>query len=190
MNDVSVYLRSLEVTDIEKCHKWHNDHDLNRYFGSAFRFVSHFSEEEWIRKKVAYSLTEINLAICLTSTQEHIGNAYIRDINWVNRNAEIHIFIGEKNLRGRGYGTAALHLIIKHCFYDINLERLYLHVFKENIAAIKCYLKTGFVVEGTLKRHYFKDYEFKDVMILGLLREEYINSTINRSSSEKQNYDD
>lgn len=44
----------------------------------VFRNVSRPSEEEWLSKKGAFSLEEVNLAVCLRSNSHHVGNVYQR----------------------------------------------------------------------------------------------------------------
>ncbi|HUU20549.1 MAG TPA: GNAT family protein [Sedimentisphaerales bacterium] len=167
-----IYLRSLELVDLDRIRKWHNDPVLYETFSGPFRYVSSATDEEWLKNKVRYSMQEINLAICLAENSQHIGNIYLRDINWVARHAELAIFIGEPDQRSKGYGQAAVRLLKKHAFEDLGLLRLYLTVLVDNRGAIRMYEKCGFVVEGQLRRHAFKQGMFKDVLIMGTCIEE------------------
>jgi RimJ/RimL family protein N-acetyltransferase len=163
-----VYLRSLEVSDVDRTHRWHNDPELYKTLTGTFHYVGRATEEEWLRKKGAFSPNEVNLAICLTQGDQHIGNIYLRNIDWVARNAELHIFIGDRENRARGYGQQAVRLLIAYAFKELGLLRLYLLVLADNPAAIRIYEKTGFVIEGRLRKHIFKDGEFKDAFFMGL----------------------
>jgi len=162
-----VYLRALELSDLDRTYKWHNDADLYETLGSPYRFVSHASEEEWLRKKQAYSPQEVSLAVCLTENSQHIGNIYLRNIDWVARNAELAIFFGETDQRLKGYGTIAARLLIKHAFQDLGLVRLYAFVIEDNGPTIRVSEKAGWTIEGKLRKHAFKDGKFKDVVVLG-----------------------
>jgi [ribosomal protein S5]-alanine N-acetyltransferase len=55
---------------------------------------------------------EINLAICISENPEHIGNIYLRNLNWIDRNAELHAFIGRSEHRGKRYGSASIQLLL------------------------------------------------------------------------------
>jgi diamine N-acetyltransferase len=167
-----VYLRSLEFGDLERTYQWHNEPSLYQTLIGSFHYVSRFTEEEWLRKKQAYSTQEINLAICLTSNSQHIGNIYLRDIDWISRHGELGIFIGESEQRSKGLGQAAMHLLIQHAFRDLGLSRLYLTVLEENRPAIHVYEKCGFKIEGKLRKHVFKNGEFNDVIVMGLCVED------------------
>ena len=163
----SVYLRALELDDLDRTHKWHSDRELYRTMGE-FHYVSRATEEEWLRKKQAFSTSEVNLAVCLTDSSQHIGNVYLRNIDWVARHAELRIFLGEPDLRSKGYGQAAIRLLMTHAFEDLGLLRIYLFVLEDNQSAIRAYEKCGFVMEGKLRRHFFGEGRFKDYLIMGL----------------------
>jgi RimJ/RimL family protein N-acetyltransferase len=163
-----VYLRALELDDLDRTFKWHNDPELYRKLVGPFRYVSHATEEEWLRGKQAYSPNEVNLAICLAENSQHIGNFYIRDIDWIARNAALHILIGEPTQRGKGYGTSALRLVVKYAFQDLGLNRLWLAILENNEASLKHVEKFGFIREGRLRKHAFKEGEFKDLIMFGI----------------------
>jgi len=166
-----VYLRALSEDDLDRVLGWHNDPELYVTLGGHFRHVSRETERNWLRHRVE-APDEVNLAICLLDPAQHIGNIYLRNVNWVHRNAELHIFIARQENRGKGYGSAAIRLIIKHAFEDLGLLRLYLYTLASNSAAISSYQKCGFVVEGRLRQHTFKRGTFEDMIVMGLCREE------------------
>ncbi|MBN2136446.1 MAG: GNAT family N-acetyltransferase [Sedimentisphaerales bacterium] len=172
-----VYLRSLELDDLEETHKWHNDPALYESLTGPFRYVSRGAEKEWLQEKQAYSNRQISLAICLSSNSEHIGNIYLCEIDWIARHAKLAIFIGESKCQSKGYGQAAICLLQKHAFEDLGLSRLYLHVLEDNKRAIRVYEKCGFVVEGRLPRHALKKGKLKDVLVMGMCIREFCRNS-------------
>jgi RimJ/RimL family protein N-acetyltransferase len=172
----SVYLRALELDDLDRTYKWHNDRELYKTIG-VFHPVSRATDQEWLHKKQAYSNDEVNLAICVTTNSEHsehIGNIYLRNIDWIARTAELRIFIGEPDQRSKGYGQAAIRLLIRHAFDDLGLLRVYLFVYDDNKAAIRSYEKCGFVIEGKLRKHFFIAGKFKDCLVMGICADDLI----------------
>lgn len=169
-----VYLRALEESDLDLVHKWHNDPELYKSLVGPFHFISRKRERIWLEDKQSNWSREVNLAICLKVDRSHIGNIYLHDIHCIHRRAELSIFIGEAQQRGKGYGNEAVHQVIEHAFLDLGLQRLYLLVLKENAPAIKAYKKNGFQIEGELRHHVFKHDKFKDVMIMGLCKNEWL----------------
>lgn len=172
-----IYLRALELSDLDQVLRWHNDAALYESLGGTFRPVSRLSEEEWLRRRVAYSENEINLAICTVENEQHIGNIYLRDIDWISRRAEMHVFIGETVERNRGYGTAAIRWLIEYVFQQLGLVRIYLFVLSDNRAAISVYQRCGFSLEGTLRKHVLKNGELKDVVVMGLCSSDITKGT-------------
>ena len=164
----NVYLRALEPSDADRTQKWHNDPSLYGMLVSPFRYVSHAAEEEWIRRKAAYSQTEMQLAICLKEGDQHIGNIHLRSIDWVSRHAEVGVFIGASEHWSKGYGSEALRLLLRHAFRDLGLRRIYLTVLDDNPRAMRAYEKCGFVVEGRLRGHAYKHGQFRDLIFMGV----------------------
>jgi len=54
---------------------------------------------------------------------------------------------------------------------------LWLNVLSTNTAAIKIYTKAGFVEEGRHRNHIYRDGQYYDYILMGLLHDEY-NSAV------------
>jgi RimJ/RimL family protein N-acetyltransferase len=145
-----VYLRALEMDDLPRIYKWHNDPELYETLVGSHGHVSRRSVEQWLHAKTAFSKDEIAWAICLAPGDEHIGNIYLKDIDWIARHGHLAIFIGEAAHRSKGYGQAAIRLMLKHTFEHLGLLRVHLAVLSDNERAIRAYEKCGFQVEGCL----------------------------------------
>jgi RimJ/RimL family protein N-acetyltransferase len=167
----TVYLRALNMSDLERTLQWHNDPELYKTLGGTFRPVSRSTEEEWLRNVISASPRNVNLAICARDGDEHIGNLYLRDIDWVSRRCELHLLIGAKKHQSRGFGKSAIRLIKDYAFGELGLRRLYLEVLADNAVAVQVYEKCGFQKEGCLRSHVFKAGTFKDVLLMGLVAE-------------------
>ena len=57
---------------------------------------------------------------------------------------EIDIFIGEVDCRNKGLGKRSIELISNYLFNELDAKILVMCPLKENVNAIKCYLKCGF----------------------------------------------
>lgn len=170
----SVFLRALTMDDLDLTYKWHSDPTLYQTLVGPYRFVSRSAEQKWLQKKVQYNDKEINLMICLEENALPIGMISVREIDWFTRCGYLAgIFISESDFRGKGYGEECLSLMIKHCFMDLGLNRLYAHILKDNQASLRVFEECGFVKEGILIQHAFKEGEFKDVILVGLCVDRY-----------------
>ena len=71
--------------------------------------------------------------------------------------------------QGKGVGAELMRAILDLADNWLNLTRLELEVYADNEAAIRLYERFGFEVEGTLRRHAFRDGEYIDSKVMGRL---------------------
>ena len=108
-----------------------------------------------------------------TLAAEAIGECGLRNFDWVSRNAELLITIGDKRYWGKGYGTDAVWLLLKLAFQRLNLHSVNLTTHATNERAIRCYEKCGFVREGLLRQRTFVRGGYIDVVAMSVLGAEY-----------------
>jgi len=102
-----------------------------------------------------------------------IGTVGLSRIDRRHGHAEFGILVGEPAFRGKGYAMEAAALLLDMAFGPLGLHRVYLHVFPENVAAIRLYERVGFVKEGCLRQHVKKGGALRDAMVMGLLSGEW-----------------
>lgn len=141
---MDIYLRTLEVHDALVSYKWRNNPNIWKYTGSKpDRKITKEIENNWIRE-VLLRKNEMRYAICIHESGEYIGNVQFTNIN--DDSAEFHIFIGEEKYWGMNLGNKATKLMLEIGSKELKLVEIYLTVSKNNIAAIKIYLKCGFSI--------------------------------------------
>jgi RimJ/RimL family protein N-acetyltransferase len=64
-------------------------------------------------------------------------------------------------------------LLVDFAFDDLNLQRVGLRVWGANTRAQRLYEKLGFVVEGRLRRAGYVNGRADDLVVMGLLREDW-----------------
>jgi len=167
-----VRMRPLEPTDLERAYTWVNDPEVIRYL--ALRYpMSRKDEQRWLEEAPTNSFAGgVRLAI-ETKDGVHIGNLDLHQANAEDRKAGLGIMIGDKDYWSNGYGTDATVTLLRFAFQEMNLNRVWLHVFEFNERAISCYKKCGFQVEGRLRQHRFSQGRYWDTIVMGVLREEF-----------------
>jgi RimJ/RimL family protein N-acetyltransferase len=177
-----IRFRAPERADIPTFVDWLNDPDV-RHGIAAFLPMSLAREERWFDEMLVRPVEAHPFAIDLRKGRSWIliGSCGLHDIDWKSRKAEIGIMIGDKRQWNKGLGTEAMELILKHGFETLNLHRLYLKVFADNLGAIRAYEKAGFIHEARLREAHFGDGAYKDDLIMSVLRSEWIE----RSQSSK-----
>lgn len=161
----------MTTADIPILWKWVN-HRQDVLLNAPYKPISHKQHQEWFETILASSEVVI-FGIRLKNTQKLIGTCQLHSINYIHRSAELQIRVGEPAYRGNGHGTEAIGLLLDFAFKDLNLQRVYLHVFKDNETALRSYKKIGFVREGLLRKAAHINGAYIDVVIMGILRDEY-----------------
>ena len=169
-----VFLSPLRLEDSKVLFDWINDRDLV-IFNSPYKPVHEASHQSWFNS-VANRTDLVIFAIRALKDQRLIGTCHLSGISPVHRSAELQIRLGGIDDRGHGFGTQAVRLLFDFGFKDLNLNRIYLHVFDFNKAAIRVYEKAGMKQEGLLKEAVFIDGKFCDMVCMAILRSDYENN--------------
>lgn len=163
-------LRLLEETDEQDIIRWRNDKEIIDCFFS-YKGITSKEHREWFEKYVKGS-DRIEFIICIKSNNKKIGTIGLSNIDHRNQKAEYGILLGEKDERGKGFGKEATLALLDYGFYELNLNKIFLKVFSDNTNAIELYKKAGFKEDGLLRKDVFKNGQFKDVLIMSILRDE------------------
>lgn len=169
-----IRLRELSGTDVTMVNRWRADRQIADLLVGTFRHVNYETDAAWFDSYMQDRDHSVRLGIVLDATDELIGVCYILSIDWISRSAEFGIFIGDSAQWGKGYGTAAARLCLEHAFMDLNLHRLSLGALSGNGRAIHTYEKCGFAHEGMMPGATYKNGEYRDVVLMGLVREDFI----------------
>lgn len=168
--NAGIYLRLMTGEDTDRIVAWRNSDGVRKNFIYRALFTRE-SHENWIRTMVETGKV-VQMIICDLNTNRALGSVYIRDIDRSHNKAEYGIFIGEPEARGRGIGTAAAKLMLRYCFEEEGLHRIYLRALSDNIQAIRSYEKAGFEREGLLKDDVCIDGIYRDIVWMAAVGEE------------------
>jgi len=166
-----VALTPLSTDDLSTLAAWINERE-QVLFNAPYKPVHEEQHKAWFQS-IHQRNDLVIFGIRLLHDNKLIGSCQLHGINHVHRSAELQIRIGDTSQRGQGYGMEAVRLLQEFAFKDLNLHRVYLHVFSTNKAAIRLYEKVGFVREGLLRQAAYIDGRYVDVVVMGILREEY-----------------
>jgi diamine N-acetyltransferase len=123
--------------------RWINDFGTLRTLGAIPPRPTTIEQEEvWYDgHKTA---DEVHFTIYDRTTSRPIGTAALRGIDHRNRTATFGIFIGQRDSRGKGYGTEATRLTLDYAFTALGLHSVMLTVAEYNLVGRRAYERAGF----------------------------------------------
>lgn len=128
---------------------------------------------EWIARSAA-DASMLSRAILLNGA--HVGNVVLDRIDEHLRSARLSIYVGEPTARGKGVASGAINLVLAEAFVRLHLNKVWLTVHCKNAAAIRTYVRLGFVTEGVLRHEFVLNGEHLDLLYMGLLADEFARS--------------
>lgn len=167
--EAGIYLRLMTWEDTDLIVAWRNSDAVRKNFIYQELFTRE-GHENWICTQIETGHV-VQTVICDLDSDKPLGSVYIRDIDRQHNKAEYGIFIGEPQARGRGVGTAAAKLMLRYCFEEEKLHRVYLRALAGNEQAIRSYEKAGFVREGYLRDDVCIDGVYRDIVWMAAVAE-------------------
>jgi len=128
------------------------------------------SVEQWRKRLAEPPEGLVSLVACVES--EVVGQLSLQTFPTRPRRRHVgHIGMAVRDdWQGKGAGTALMQAAIDLADKWLNLTRLELEVYTDNEPAIRLYEKFGFIIEGTLAQHSFRDGRYVDSHLMARLR--------------------
>lgn len=166
-----VTLRAIEKTDLEIMRAMLNDPEIEQMVVGWSFPVSRYQQELWFERNVN---DEKNQRYIISISEDPcLGLATLTSIDWKNRRATHGIKLAKKENRAKGIGTDAVMAIMRYAFDELQLNRLDGSWLEDNVGSQKLYTKCGWSIEGRIRRCIFKNGVYSDLIIVGILSEEY-----------------
>lgn len=167
------YLRVITEADLTaRYREWFNDAEVCEG-NSHHRFPNYDENMREYYDRVVRTRENLVLAICDKETDLHIGNVSLQSIDPLNQSAEFAIVIGDKSYWKKHVGKEVMRLIVSHGFSELNLHRIMLGTFDDNVGMQKLALSLGFREEGRSKEAVWKSGKWKDIYHYAILRDEW-----------------
>ncbi len=164
-----IKFRHIGENDLETIRMWRMKSEVTRYMYSDPQ-ISASEQIEWfdrIRsdKNSRYWIINVD--------GQDVGLVNIVNIDMQNKRAEWAYYLAEESVRGKGIGKNVELNILDFVFNKLNLNKLCCEVLKENELFIKIHEKYGSKIEGVRRHHVYKNGEYKDIVEMGILKEDW-----------------
>ena len=167
----SLYLRAIEESDLPIIQTWRNDERLRRYF-REYRDFSLPQLNNWYHNMIHDNRFEFFIIESNDGTP--LGITGITYIDWVNRHADVHFYIGHNfEWIDTKYSNKAFKLILNYGFNHLNLNKLWAEIYEIDTKKLEFFKSYLFKTDATLRDHYYYKGQYYNSHILSLLKNEY-----------------
>jgi ribosomal-protein-alanine N-acetyltransferase len=162
-------LRVLKRTDASHTYlSWLTNPDSSQFIASA--------RSTWTIDRLREYISEIEqkpralfFGIFLRESGRHIGNIKFENIGEPTGCAELGVLIGDTNWRGKGVFGEVFKTLQQVLSENFGIKKIYLGVESENHAAIRSYLKSGFI-NSSDKYFLSKNSRFNGVEMFAIIK--------------------
>lgn len=170
--DKSVGFRALEDSDLQLLYEWRNNTSFRAYF-REHREMSLYQIKDWYYSMIKNNNTEMFCIIDLLR-DKMVGMAGFTSIDFINRHADIHFYIGHDNAWiDSTYSLKIFPSLLEYGFYNFNFHKLWTEVYAIDSQKLSFFKHFNFQIDASFRDHYFHDGKYHDSHILSLLRCEY-----------------
>ena len=167
-------LRELRLDDARAVAERAGDRRVARYLIAVPSPYPITLATRWIAGRIAWWSQGRGVTLAMArreSPDELLGSVslrrYARD-----RRAELDYWLGA-DAWGYGFATEAAGALVDFGFAELGLSRIYAHVLEGNAASCRVLDKLGMINEGLRRQHVRKGKKLLDVVLYGMLREEW-----------------
>ncbi|HEX3027795.1 MAG TPA: GNAT family protein [Clostridia bacterium] len=105
----------------------------------------------------------------------NVGRVNLSRVDERNGTFEIGILI-DRDHRTRGYGTAAMKIILKYAFMERRLNKYCASLIEGNTGSIAMHKKLGCLQEGVCRQNIYLNGRYHDEILFGLTKEDYLKT--------------
>jgi RimJ/RimL family protein N-acetyltransferase len=166
-----VGLALMRKEDISTFACWNQDLEFTASLGTPGEAHTLEMRQEAFERNARVRPDSVEFAVIRLEGGDLIGFGGLFDITRA-LTATLFVGIGERQLRGRGYGAEATRLICEYGFFFRNLHNVKVEVNGYNRRAIRLYERLGFRMAGRIRGAIMLNGHRYDQIVMDLLRSE------------------
>ncbi|MHB9149526.1 MAG: UDP-4-amino-4,6-dideoxy-N-acetyl-beta-L-altrosamine N-acetyltransferase [Thermoleophilia bacterium] len=163
-------LRGMTADDLQRVFEWRNQERIRNAMYTD-HVISWEEHTQWFAR---VSSDPSNRQLVFQVDGRPVGVVSFADIDAVNQRARWGFYLGESDV-APGTGSRMEFLALEFAFETLGLRKLSCEVFSFNDKVTKMHGKFGFVEEGRFRQHILKDGVFEDIVVLGMLKAEWLS---------------
>ncbi len=171
-----ISFRAVEKEDLPLLKAWRNNEDYRKYF-REYRELNLENQEYWFNEYVIKRNDTLMFMIVKNDdANTPIGCAGLCYINWVNRTADLSLYIGENDvyIDDKGYAKEATTMLFDYGFGELALNKLWTEIYEFDEKKYKLYTSLNMKQDGLLRENYFHKGKFHNSRMMSILAKEYL----------------
>lgn len=142
-----VTLRPLRQDDIERLRAWRND-PANSMYLRQLPFITAEMQEKWYKEYLADDDTMTFSIVENVVLGRMVGSISLYHFDQEGKVELGKLLIGDAEAHGKQAGFRAVAAAVRTAIEQLHRNEIYLHVYEDNIPAIKIYKQAGFKETG------------------------------------------
>ncbi len=170
-----ISLRALEKEDLPFLQAWRNREEFRQYF-REYRELNLEDQMSWFQKVVVGSnQTEMFMVVLNDEKNTPVGCCGLCYIHWVQRNADLSLYIGKDGvyIDDEGLAEEACRLLFRYGFGELNLHKIWTEIYEFDEKKYALYTHLGMKQDGWLRDNYFHNNRWWNSRILSILHDEF-----------------
>jgi RimJ/RimL family protein N-acetyltransferase len=132
--------------------------------------LSAIHQDRWYQEKVTDDPAIRMFAVTRLSDGLLLGACGLCQINWIDRNADLSIYIGADDLYiDTLYAPDAARVLIHYGFMELGLHRIWTEIYSIDTAKQKLFSELGFSLDGRHRENHWTEGSWVDSLFYGLL---------------------
>lgn len=165
-------LRKVRLDDLDRVMHWRMLPEVTRYMYTD-PLLTPADQQRWF-ERVAADPSCRHWIIELMPDPQPVGLLSLTEIDGQHRRCSWAYYIAEPAARGIGLAKTLECNLCDHVFDVLDMNKLCCEVFAFNDKVVELHKRFGSQVEGLRRQHIRKHGEFHDVVLMGLLREDWL----------------
>jgi RimJ/RimL family protein N-acetyltransferase len=172
-----VGLRKVQRGDLDSLMKWRNDDTYRQYF-REYRELNLDDQVKWYEKLVLQDQGTLMFSIIDLTSQELVGACGLCYINWVQRNADLSLYIGKDGIyidtSVGGYAWDSMEVLFRYAFEELNLYKIWTEIYTIDEKKKELFETFGMNRDAILRDNYFYRGKYINSYIYSMLQPEFL----------------
>lgn len=178
-------IRAMELSDIDAIATWFDDpEDISLFERSSPIPIGREARRAGWKEDLTASASSAKAFwyIACNGKGEPVAIGGLQAVNYFHGDAVLPMFVA-RQMRGKGIGIRMIGLLLDIAFDSLRLARVTTYYREDNEISAKLARRASFTEEGRMRKAWFYDGVHLDMVVAGVLREEWIDQ---RSTVQKE----